>query len=148
MRNAVKRVVVVCLVLALPAAAASIALTLIESPTAQTDLELLEINKWYAVPNPGGQVLLFHVAAPNGIDDLHISVPAGQVEAITVTQNLFPNQVQVDPLSVNMDGRHLPFCTFFTVTADVSFNIKPTPEPASMILLALGSLWSLRRRLG
>jgi hypothetical protein len=100
----------------------------------------IDLTDWstVALGNAGSDLYRIHVGIPGGITDLHIEVPEGQeAPPINLTQDLFPNQT-INGLRADMDGAHIPFCTYFTLGANVSLNLTPTPEPSSALLAFLG----------
>ncbi len=112
------------------------------NPGGGTDVDISNLNR-LSLPNPGrGPAYRFHVDVPGGILDLHLEIPAGQVNGGIdgVTQNLFPFQ-RFEGLGVHLWGHTVAQCTYFTVAFDpaVSFDIQATvPEPATLLLFGSG----------
>ena len=116
-------------------------------PGVGKDIDLTTLNT-LTLPNIGP--FRFHVGIHPGITDLHISVSPGQEPPpISLTQNLFPTQ-QITGLTADLFGQFVPFSTVFTLSSNVSFDIRPTTVPGPptwLLLLATGVVAYSAKRL-
>ena len=93
----------------------------------------------------------FHVERPGGIYDLHFYVAnaEGGIDEVDITQDLFPNAPhELDPGAdgdnvpseeewIEIDGAHIPFCTYFTFNGPSTRIQASIPEPGTLALIGL-----------